>query len=101
VRSPVRTSASSAASSWPRAGTLFLDEIGTLRPEMQAKLLRVLQEREIERVGGTHTVKFDLRIIAATNTDLKQAVAGQAFREERAFGALRLRFQRAIFILSA
>ena len=60
--------------SWPR--------IGALRPEMQAKLLRVLQEREIERVGGTHTVKLDLRIIAATNTDLKQAVAVQTFRED-------------------
>jgi DNA-binding NtrC family response regulator len=65
-----------------QGGTLFLDEIGTLRPEMQAKLLRVLQEREIERVGGTHTVKLDLRIIAATNTDLKQAVATQIFRED-------------------
>jgi two-component system NtrC family response regulator len=65
-----------------QGGTLFLDEIGALRPEMQAKLLRVLQEREIERVGGTHTVKLDLRIIAATNTDLKQAVAVQAFRED-------------------
>ena len=65
-----------------QGGTLFLDEIGALRPEMQAKLLRVLQEREIERVGGTHTVKLDLRIIAATNTDLKHAVAVQAFRED-------------------
>jgi DNA-binding NtrC family response regulator len=65
-----------------QGGTLFLDEIGTLRPEMQAKLLRVLQEREIERVGGTHTVKLDLRIIAATNTDLKQAVAAQTFRDD-------------------
>jgi DNA-binding NtrC family response regulator len=65
-----------------QGGTLFLDEIGALRPEMQAKLLRVLQEREIERVGGTHTVKLDLRIIAATNTDLKQAVAVQTFRED-------------------
>ncbi len=65
-----------------QGGTLFLDEIGTLRPEMQAKLLRVLQEREIERVGGTHTVKLDLRIIAATNIDLKQAVATQTFRDD-------------------
>ena len=65
-----------------QGGTLFLDEIGTLRPEMQAKLLRVLQEREIERVGGTHTIKLDLRIIAATNTDLKQAVANQSFRDD-------------------
>jgi two-component system, NtrC family, response regulator len=65
-----------------QGGTLFLDEIGALRPEMQAKLLRVLQEREIERVGGSHSVKLDLRIISATNTDLKQAVAAQAFRED-------------------
>jgi DNA-binding NtrC family response regulator len=65
-----------------QGGTLFLDEIGALRPEMQAKLLRVLQEREIERVGGSHSVKLDLRIISATNTDLKQAVAAQTFRED-------------------
>jgi two-component system NtrC family response regulator len=65
-----------------QGGTLFLDEIGSLKPELQAKLLRVLQEREIERVGGTHTVKLDVRIIAATNADLRQAVASQAFRED-------------------
>ena len=65
-----------------QGGTLFLDEIGSLKPEMQAKLLRVLQEREMERVGGTHTVKLDVRIIAATNADLRQAVASQTFRED-------------------
>ena len=65
-----------------QGGTLFLDEIGSLKPEMQAKLLRVLQEREMERVGGTHTVKLDVRIIAATNADLRQAVAAQSFRED-------------------
>ena len=65
-----------------QGGTLFLDEIGLLRPEVQAKLLRVLQEREIERVGGTHPIKIDVRIIAATNLDLKQAVASGAFRED-------------------
>jgi DNA-binding NtrC family response regulator len=65
-----------------QGGTLFLDEIGSLKPEMQAKLLRVLQEREMERVGGTHTVKLDVRIIAATNADLRQAVAAQTFRED-------------------
>jgi two-component system NtrC family response regulator len=65
-----------------QGGTLFLDEIGSLKPEMQAKLLRVLQEREMERVGGTHTVKLDVRIIAATNADLRQGVASQTFRED-------------------
>ena len=65
-----------------QGGTLFLDEIGLLRPEVQAKLLRVLQEREIERVGGTHAIKIDVRIVAATNLDLKRAVATSAFRED-------------------
>jgi two-component system, NtrC family, response regulator AtoC len=65
-----------------QGGTLFLDEIGTLRPELQAKLLRVLQEREIERVGGTRSVRIDLRIVAATNVDLRQAVAGGRFRDD-------------------
>ena len=65
-----------------QGGTLFLDEIGTLRAELQAKLLRVLQQREIERVGGTHPVKIDVRFIAATNTNLKEAVSRGAFRED-------------------
>ena len=65
-----------------QGGTLFLDEIGSLKSEMQVKLLRVLQEREIERVGGTHTVKLDVRIIAATNADLRQGVAAGTFRED-------------------
>ena len=65
-----------------QGGTLFLDEIGTLRPELQAKLLRVLQEREIERVGGTRPVRIDVRFIAATNTNLKEAVSSGAFRED-------------------
>jgi DNA-binding NtrC family response regulator len=65
-----------------QGGTLFLDEIGLLRSEVQAKLLRVLQEREIERVGGTHAIKIDVRIVAATNLDLKRAVASGAFRED-------------------
>jgi DNA-binding NtrC family response regulator len=65
-----------------QGGTLFLDEIGTLRSELQAKLLRVLQEREIERVGGTRPVKIDVRFIAATNTNLKEAVVSGAFRED-------------------
>jgi DNA-binding NtrC family response regulator len=51
-------------------GTLFLDEVGTMSPALQAKLLRVLQEREFERVGDSHTVKIDVRVIAATHSDL-------------------------------
>ena len=63
-------------------GTLFLDEIGDLRYELQAKLLRAVQEEEIERVGGTHPIKTDLRLIAATNVDLEKAVKDGRFRED-------------------
>src|SRR5437867_9153538 len=65
-----------------QGGTFFLDEIATLRAELQAKLLRVLQEREIERVGGTRPVKIDVRVIAATNSNLKEAVGDGVFRED-------------------
>src|SRR3989454_759424 len=65
-----------------QGGTLFLDEIGTLRSELQVKLLRVLQEREVERVGGTRPVTIDVRFIAATNTNLKEAVGRGAFRDD-------------------
>ena len=65
-----------------QGGTLFLDEIGALRAELQVKLLRALQEREMERVGGTRAVKIDVRVIAATNTNLKEAVQREAFRED-------------------
>jgi two-component system response regulator AtoC len=63
-------------------GTLFLDEVGDLRFELQAKLLRAIQEGEIERVGGTHPIKTDLRLIAATNVDLEKAVKEGKFRED-------------------
>jgi transcriptional regulator with PAS, ATPase and Fis domain len=63
-------------------GTLFLDEVATMSPALQSKLLRVLQEREFERVGDSHTVKIDVRIIAATHTDLSKMVAESTFRED-------------------
>jgi two-component system, NtrC family, response regulator AtoC len=63
-------------------GTLFLDEVGSLRIDLQAKLLRALQQREIERLGGTRTIQVDVRIIAATNGDLRAAIRTRAFRED-------------------
>ena len=63
-------------------GTLFLDEVGNLRLDLQAKLLRVLQEREFERVGGVKPIKVDVRILAATNINLRRAISGGLFRED-------------------
>ena len=63
-------------------GVVFLDEIGELAPSLQVKLLRVLQEREFDRVGGTHPIKIDVRVIAATNRDLEEAVRQGAFRQD-------------------
>src|SRR5713101_3720206 len=63
-------------------GTLFLDEIGDLSPALQVKLLRVLQEREFERLGGTSTIKVNVRLLAATNRDLEEAITRGAFRED-------------------
>lgn len=66
-------------------GTIFLDEIGTLSLTLQAKLLRVIQEREIKRIGANKTIKLDVRIIAATNEDLEKKVAQSLFREDLYF----------------
>src|ERR1041384_6752986 len=63
-------------------GTVFLDEIGELAPVLQAKLLRVLQERELGRVGGSRPVKIDVRVIAATNRDLAGLVRDNVFRSD-------------------
>jgi DNA-binding NtrC family response regulator len=67
---------------WAHTGTLFLDEIGEVTPNVQVKLLRVLQEREFERIGSSKTIKVDVRLIAATNKDLKKAIEEGTFRDD-------------------
>ena len=67
------------------SGTILLDEISEISPSVQAKLLRVLQERELERVGGNRTIKVDVRVIATTNRDLEQSVQKNEFREDLFF----------------
>src|SRR4029077_16659027 len=67
---------------YAEGGTIFLDEIGELPAETQVALLRVLQEREFERVGGSHPIRADVRVIAATNRDLESAIASGAFRKD-------------------
>jgi transcriptional regulator with GAF, ATPase, and Fis domain len=66
-------------------GTIFLDEVGELQPEAQVRLLRVLQEKEVERVGGTEPIKVDIRIIAATHRDLEDMIRAKKFREDLYF----------------
>ncbi len=63
-------------------GTIFLDEIGDMSPSTQAKVLRVLQEQEFERVGGTKTIKVDVRVISASNKDLREEIAAKSFRDD-------------------
>ncbi len=67
---------------WAHTGTIFLDEIGDISPNVQVKLLRVLQEREFERIGSSKTIKVDVRILAATNRNLQEAIESGAFRED-------------------
>src|SRR4029077_16648317 len=66
-------------------GTLFLDEVGDIPTEIQPKLLRVLQEREFERLGGTHTRKVNVRLVAATNRNLEEMIANKEVRNDLYF----------------
>ena len=82
-RSPARpVSARADSRPWPTAVPLFLDEVGEIPLTMQAKLLRVLQERRFERVGGSQTVEVDVRVVAATNRDLLRLAKDGKFRED-------------------
>ncbi len=63
-------------------GTIFLDEIGEMKPDLQAKLLRVIQEKEVERIGGTKLIQLDVRVLSASNVDMKKAILSGDFRED-------------------
>ncbi|WP_319381561.1 sigma-54 dependent transcriptional regulator [Thiomicrorhabdus sp.] len=65
-----------------QGGTIFLDEIGEMKADLQAKLLRVLQEKEVERIGSTKTINLDVRVLSATNIDMKKSIAAGEFRED-------------------
>jgi transcriptional regulator with GAF, ATPase, and Fis domain len=76
------TSARTGRLEMAQGGTLFLDEVGNLPVEFQAKLLRVLQERRIERVGGRETIRLDVRVVSATNVNLKEGIRAGKFRQD-------------------
>ena len=80
--SPARSSRTSARSSWREGGTLFLDEVGDIPLPLQVKLLRFLQERVIERIGGRQPIAVDTRIVCATHQDLDAMIADGRFRED-------------------
>ena len=82
VRSPMPSPAKSACSRKRNGGTIFLDEIGEMDLNLQVKLLRVLEDRKIRRLGGTSNIDIDVRVIAATNRNLKEAIEEKAFRED-------------------
>ena len=82
---PAPSRANRAASNWRKSGTIVLDEVAALAPGMQAKLLRVLEERTFERLGGTETLRMEARLMALTNTDLAKAVETGRFREDLFF----------------
>ena len=82
ARSLARSPPRRACSKSPNGGTLFLDEIGTMSMDMQAKILRVLQDRRFMHLGGVQEIQVDVRIIAATNVDLQEAVREGRFRED-------------------
>ena len=82
ARSPAPTSAARAASTWPKGGTLYLDDVDDIPLEHQSKLLRAIEEKVFERVGGTTPIKADVRIIASTKRNLLEKIAEGAFRED-------------------